>query len=384
MTTRPSLRESDFERVRQLRLDRLRQLKDLPPAVAERAFLRLMYGSIRTAIWRSATTRRCDALSLDDVSALHAAMFRPSRATLVMTGALSHQEMIEIANVAFGEWADESGTRIPVQRASAIEHVAAKGGTHEVVACRHVGVFVSGHDGDLSRSAGLGHVAGHEQLGPPHTDHRHDREGGVDPVGGAAPSRNRRRHSCVAPLPRTRQVARLARTKRATTAGRRAPQAARPASRGPARSPAWAGSKRQNASCTTRPTGNTRPSGARRSWASRLARVRAPSRAAAGDRISHAPRVPMVVPAATARVTAARARQTGDDERGHVGVPPRRLAVRAPSRPGPRVRCGPHAGRRRRRTTRPGAAQRRGCRELRPARRRPDPAAAFRASTAGR
>ena len=32
--------EPDFDRVRQLRLDRLRQLKDLPPAVAERAFLR--------------------------------------------------------------------------------------------------------------------------------------------------------------------------------------------------------------------------------------------------------------------------------------------------------------------------------------------------------
>jgi predicted Zn-dependent peptidase len=60
-------------------------------------------------------------ISLDDTSALHAAMFRPSRASLVMTGELSHQEMIEIANGAFGEWADESGTRIPVQRASAIE-----------------------------------------------------------------------------------------------------------------------------------------------------------------------------------------------------------------------------------------------------------------------
>jgi len=41
---RPSLRQYDFDRVRQLRLDRLCQLKDSPPAVAERAFLRLMYG----------------------------------------------------------------------------------------------------------------------------------------------------------------------------------------------------------------------------------------------------------------------------------------------------------------------------------------------------
>jgi len=45
IVTRPSLREADFDRVKQLRLDRLRQLKDLPPAVAERTFLRLLYGS---------------------------------------------------------------------------------------------------------------------------------------------------------------------------------------------------------------------------------------------------------------------------------------------------------------------------------------------------
>jgi hypothetical protein len=45
MLTAPSMRESDFERVRQLRLDRLRQLKDLAPAVAERAFLKLLYPS---------------------------------------------------------------------------------------------------------------------------------------------------------------------------------------------------------------------------------------------------------------------------------------------------------------------------------------------------
>src|SRR5262245_47605853 len=41
---RPSLRETDFSRVRKLRLDRLRQLTDLPPAVAEHAFVTLMYG----------------------------------------------------------------------------------------------------------------------------------------------------------------------------------------------------------------------------------------------------------------------------------------------------------------------------------------------------
>ena len=72
LVTRPSLRETDFDRVRQLRLDRLRQLKDLPPAVAERAFLRLLYGAHpygHLAIGNDAALR---ALSLDDVAAFHA------------------------------------------------------------------------------------------------------------------------------------------------------------------------------------------------------------------------------------------------------------------------------------------------------------------------
>src|SRR3954462_8742969 len=43
MLTAPSMRQADFDRVRQLRLDRLKQLKDVAPAVAERAFLRLLY-----------------------------------------------------------------------------------------------------------------------------------------------------------------------------------------------------------------------------------------------------------------------------------------------------------------------------------------------------
>ncbi len=45
LITAPSLRETDFDRVRQLRLDRLRQLKDMAPAVAERTFLHLLYGT---------------------------------------------------------------------------------------------------------------------------------------------------------------------------------------------------------------------------------------------------------------------------------------------------------------------------------------------------
>jgi zinc protease len=45
MVARPSLTEADFARVRQLRLHRLTQLRDIPGAVADRTFMRLLYGS---------------------------------------------------------------------------------------------------------------------------------------------------------------------------------------------------------------------------------------------------------------------------------------------------------------------------------------------------
>jgi zinc protease len=45
IVTRPRLARADFDRVRDLRLNRLRQLRDLAPAVADLALARLLYGS---------------------------------------------------------------------------------------------------------------------------------------------------------------------------------------------------------------------------------------------------------------------------------------------------------------------------------------------------
>jgi predicted Zn-dependent peptidase len=122
MTTRPSLREADFIRVRQLRLDRLKQLKDLPPAVAERVFLRLLYAQHPYGHVPIGSDEALRGISLDDAAALHSATFRPSCATLVVAGALSHQELLAIGDAAFGGWTDDNrGWRPDVQRASAIE-----------------------------------------------------------------------------------------------------------------------------------------------------------------------------------------------------------------------------------------------------------------------
>jgi predicted Zn-dependent peptidase len=102
---RPSMREADFERVRQMRVDRVRQLKDLPHVVAERAFLRLLYADHPYGHLSIGTGDSLRAMTLDDTSGFHAAAFQPARATLVVAGAIGHDEMRAVAEAAFGGWA---------------------------------------------------------------------------------------------------------------------------------------------------------------------------------------------------------------------------------------------------------------------------------------
>lgn len=104
LVIRPSLRRSDFDRVRQLRLDRLRQLRDLPSAVAERTFLGLLYGAHPYGHLSIGTEAALGRLTLDAVEAAHRARMHPARTTLVAAGARSHQGLLRIADEAFGAW----------------------------------------------------------------------------------------------------------------------------------------------------------------------------------------------------------------------------------------------------------------------------------------
>jgi zinc protease len=106
LLTRPSMRESDFSRIRQLRIDRLRQIKDIASAVAERAFLRLLYGTHPYGHAPLGNEEALRAMTLDDVVAFHTRMFRPSQATLVLVGGLRHTELLAVAERAFGGWTE--------------------------------------------------------------------------------------------------------------------------------------------------------------------------------------------------------------------------------------------------------------------------------------
>ncbi len=104
IVVRPALRDGDFERVRRQRMNRLIQLRDMPGAIAERVFVRLLYGSApygHTPLGREASL---GAITVDDVRAFHRRMFHPGEATLIASGDCAHDEICALAEEAFSGW----------------------------------------------------------------------------------------------------------------------------------------------------------------------------------------------------------------------------------------------------------------------------------------
>ena len=104
IVVRPANREEDFLRVRQLRLHRLTQMRDVPGAVADRSFLRLVYGSHPYGHSAVGTEASLASLNVDDVRAFHAGAIRPDAATLIAVGDCDHASMVRLAGDAFADW----------------------------------------------------------------------------------------------------------------------------------------------------------------------------------------------------------------------------------------------------------------------------------------
>ena len=115
MTTAPDLREPDIERVRKLRLERLRQLRDHAPAVAERAFARLLYGDHPYGHLGVGSEAALTALIRDDITAFHRAAFAPAGATLAIAGDAAVDELNAAVAEAFGGWQPAPGAA-PIDR----------------------------------------------------------------------------------------------------------------------------------------------------------------------------------------------------------------------------------------------------------------------------
>jgi zinc protease len=101
---RPRLAVEDFERIRQLRLTRLVQIRDMPSAIADRAFMQLVYGSHPYAHMALGTEESLRQLTIDTVRQFHGNLYSPTHATLLATGDISATEFRRLATELFSEW----------------------------------------------------------------------------------------------------------------------------------------------------------------------------------------------------------------------------------------------------------------------------------------
>jgi zinc protease len=104
LVVRPSLRDDDFVRVRQQRLHRLIQMRDMPGAIAERAFARLLFGKTPYGHTPLGNETSLGVITIDDVRTFHQRAIHPEDATLVVVGDCDHETIRSLAWRAFGEW----------------------------------------------------------------------------------------------------------------------------------------------------------------------------------------------------------------------------------------------------------------------------------------
>jgi zinc protease len=113
VVVRPAIRDEDVVRVRQLRLHRLTQLRDVPSVIADRAFLSLIYGDHPYGHSPIGTELSLASMSVDDVRAFHGLAICPSVATLIAVGDCDHAGIHRLALEAFGGWKGVAGDGEP-------------------------------------------------------------------------------------------------------------------------------------------------------------------------------------------------------------------------------------------------------------------------------
>ena len=113
VVVRPAMRDGDVARVRQLRLHRLTQLRDVPSAIADRAFLGLIYGEHPYGHSPIGTELSLASMTVDDVRSFHERAIRPSAATLIAVGDCDHATIHQLALEVFGGWRGAAGDGEP-------------------------------------------------------------------------------------------------------------------------------------------------------------------------------------------------------------------------------------------------------------------------------
>ncbi|HEY9514241.1 MAG TPA: pitrilysin family protein [Gemmatimonadaceae bacterium] len=101
----PAFPDADMERVRRDRLTALLQLEDRGPAIADRAFASIVYGTGHPyGHPLTGTERSVGALSRSDVQHFYETYYRPNNATLIVVGDVKPEDVERRAQNLLGAW----------------------------------------------------------------------------------------------------------------------------------------------------------------------------------------------------------------------------------------------------------------------------------------
>jgi zinc protease len=103
---RPHLAIDDLSRIRELRLSRLRQLRQSGSALAERSFLAAVFGAHGYSHGALGTTASLGAITVEDARAWYTEAVRPANAVLIVSGDITHRAVLASARRAFDGWLD--------------------------------------------------------------------------------------------------------------------------------------------------------------------------------------------------------------------------------------------------------------------------------------
>ena len=120
---RPTFDAHEVERVRDLRRQRVAQMKDVPSAIAERVFVERLFEGHPYGHLAMGSDTSLASLEAEDVRAFHASHYGVDRCLAVVVGEVSHDEMRDAIEAAFGAMgqAPRVVTRADVTGAPAID-----------------------------------------------------------------------------------------------------------------------------------------------------------------------------------------------------------------------------------------------------------------------
>ena len=146
MLVRPRFEQREFDRVRDLRLNRLLQMKDMPPSLADRAFTQLLFRNHPYGHLPIGSEGSLRGLMIRDISTFHRRAYLPSRTTIIAVGDAPHAALTAAVTRAFDGWkvdagepiADPDTFPIPVAPASRIALVHRGGAAQSELRIGHV------------------------------------------------------------------------------------------------------------------------------------------------------------------------------------------------------------------------------------------------------